>query len=347
MPTNSQSGFSIIELLLAAFLTVGLLGAIFAISNANQQIFVTESGVVELNQNARTAMDMLTRDLQTAGVGLTSGIGNLASLYYTQGANGAPDSVMMLNGDPFAPAADVDERAAGSATFFVRPPADLISTGNGANQLFTYVGYSGESVPIYLDYGNDPKRYIVYDDLNAMMFTLTSNGQTVGNGGTERIQLQHNPQGYLNPPSVFGTTIGTAEPNYASSKIAVLDSSVGYRVDTATRELQRTEDLVNWYTVARGVRDFQLSFRLVRRTATDAIEEFVSEVPGNGTDRSPAGETTSRADIHSVIVTIELETPGRDESSQHYRRVVHTFEVTPRNMNLLNNSNVRSGEDLE
>jgi hypothetical protein len=348
MKTNKQSGFSLLELLLAATLTVGLMGMIFAISNQNQSAFVTESGVVDMNQNVRTAMEMLTRDIQSGGMGLPVGVGSFPAVYYTQGAAGAPDTLMMLNGDPFAPTADLSSRAAGSAEFFLIPPPDVTISGSGSNQQFSYIGLDGEQELIYN--ASQPRAYIAYDGEHAMLFDITKDGQTTGNGAGLRIRLQHNPQGYLNPASVFGTPIGDGEPNYDSgqTKIALLDSAVGYKLDTVTNELLRTEDLTNWFPVARGIINFQVEFRVVRRTETNSIEEKVTENPGDGKDKSlPSGELTSRTEIHSIIIRIEAATPDVEPGNKHYRRVVHRFEVSPRNFNLVNNNNVRQGAEVE
>jgi hypothetical protein len=342
MKGNNESGFSLLELMMAAVLTVGLMGAVLALTSRNQQVFVTESSVVDMNQNVRTVADLLTRDIQSAGVGLPITYGNFASIFYINGANGASDSILMLNGDPFAPVADLDVRAAGSAEFFVSIPNDVTITGNGSNQSMTYLDRHGNATPIYLSYSSDPlkRRYIVYDESQAMIFDLTQNGILVGSGASERIKLQHNPQGYLNPPSIFGTVVGAGEPNYEKSKVAVLGSTLGYRLNTATRELERTEDLVNWYAVARGITNFQIQYRIILRNTSDTVEEKVTNNPGDGTDATGSGTLTSRRDIRSVIITIQGETPDLGRGDKGYRQVTHKFEVAPRNLNLVNNNNL-------
>jgi hypothetical protein len=342
MRANSESGFSLLELSVAALLTVGLMGLVLALASRNQQIFVTESGVVDMNQNIRTVADLLTRDVQSSGVGLPITYGNFASIFYIDGAKGEPDSILMLNGDPFAPVADLDERAAGSSEFFINIPNDVTITGNGANRSITYLDRNGNPTPIYLDYNTDPlkRRYIVYDESQAMIFDLTKNGQVVGSGASTRISLQHNPTGYLNPPSIFGTVVGAGEPNYEKSKIAVLGGTLGYRLNRTTGELERTEDLVSWYEVARGIIDFQVQYRVILRNTSDAVEEKVTDTPGDGTDTTSTGTLTSRRDIRSVIITIQAETPELSPGDRGYRRVTHKFEVAPRNLNLVNNNNL-------
>ncbi len=352
MRRNGESGFTLLELMVAALLTVGLIGVVMTLANKNQQVFVTEVGVVDMNQNMRTAIDLLTRDIQSAGVGLpVEAKGNFASIFYTDGEDGAPDGIMMINGDPFAPLADLSARAAGSAEFFLFPPA-VNAAGSGANQTFTYsyIDANGktQTKPIYRTFEQDPKKYIVYDEEQAMIFELTQNGQMTGDGNATRLKIEHNPQSFLNPPSVFGTVIGAGEPDYDSgrTKVAVLGNTVGYRLNRETRELERTEDMITWYPIARGIVNLQIRYRVVlRNTITNLIEEKVSDAPGDGLDATDTGFRTSRRDIHSVIIRITAETPDAQAHSPFYRRVTHIFEVAPRNLNLVRNNNLSAGEE--
>jgi hypothetical protein len=341
---EGESGFSLFELMIAVMLTVGLIGGIFAIANRNQQVFVTEAGVVDMNQGARDLIDLLTRDVQSAGVGLPVGVanGNFAAIFYKEGANGSPDSIMMINGDPFAPVADLASRDVGNVEFFLIPPPDVTMIGSGSSAMFTYTytDAKGNSVqkPIYRDSSVEKRIYLVYDETNAMMFTLTENGKMTGNGGGQRLELDYNQASYLNPPSIFGSPIGVGEPNYGNSHVGLLGTTVAYRLDTNTRELMRTEDLQNWYTVARGIIDLQIEYRVLNRLSPTAVEEKVTSTPGDGVDRMPSGQLSERKNIRAVIITIETETPDVPPTSPSYRRVTHRFEVAPRNLNLVNNN---------
>ena len=52
---NGEGGFSLIETAVAALLTVGLMGATFALLNQNQGVYVSESSVTDMHENVRTA----------------------------------------------------------------------------------------------------------------------------------------------------------------------------------------------------------------------------------------------------------------------------------------------------
>lgn len=343
MTPKNEKGFSLLELLVAAALTVGLIGGIFALANRNQQVFVTESGVTDLNQNVRTAVDLLTRDIQCAGMGLPVGVGNFAAIYYKNGASGAPDSILMLNGNPSAPVATFDSRSTANTEILLMVPSDVVRTGSGSSTTFSYTSYDKTTKSIYKTYSSDPRMYLIYDDTHSMLFPLRSNGIITGAGAGERLKLQYDGSKYTNPATLFGTAIGAGEPVYSSdTNVALIESTVAYKLDTTTRELLRSDDFQNWYAVARGIVNFQVQYRILRRTAGDVIEEKLTDTPGDGTDKAQSGELTSRGDIHSVIITIVAETTGVPANNPSYRRVTQKFEIAPRNLNLANNNNIRS-----
>lgn len=327
---NGESGFSLIEVMVAAMLTVGLMGAIFGLLNRNQQVFVTETGVTDMNQNIRTVVDLLTRDVQSAGMGLPSrNPGSFAAVFYTNGATNAPDKVMMVNGDPFAPTADVIDRDSANTKFLCSVPHDITVTGSGGSQQMTYLNSAGTATSIYRNFSTVAKSYIVYDDYRARVLTLTANGQVTGSGATTQLELSYNSSTYSNPANTFGSTLDTGEPDYTQSKMAMLGNLVAYRVNQTNRELERTEDLTNWYTVARGIVDFQVSYRVV--TGKDI----------NGNDIESVTDTPAdRTNIRSVTFTVVAETADLQPGDKSYRRAVQKFEVTPRNFNLLNNTNL-------
>ena len=69
-PRASESGFSLIELLVAMVITLIVSGAIFGLMTAGQNAFRREPELAERQQNIRLAMDLITRDIANAGSGL-------------------------------------------------------------------------------------------------------------------------------------------------------------------------------------------------------------------------------------------------------------------------------------
>jgi len=331
---DSQRGFTVLELTVAALLTVGLLGVTFALVNRNQEVFTSETNMTDLNQNVRVAMDLLTRDLQTAGMGLSCPSGSMAAIYYVDGASGAADGLLILNADPYAPSIDVDGAPVGT-TFTCTPTGDLTITGSGSSAQFTYLGANNATLNMFRSFSSSSKRYIVYDTTKARVMELTSNGSY--NAG--KVSLTYDSAKYANPPATFSTAMGgatvsdTGTPDYPNSRIAMLGTSVGYRVNANTNELERTEDLSNWYTVARGITNMQVRYRCITKDGFGATVETIETAPAD------------RGTMRAIEVTLYAETADLPPTAKGYRRVVQRFEVSPRNFNLLNNTNLSSDVD--
>ncbi len=249
----------------------------------------------------------------------------------------------MINGDPSAPFATVDTVSTSNTEMLLHVPADVKRNGSGSSIQFSYTSYDKKTKSIYKVHSSDPRMYLIYDETQAMLFPLRSNGVINGAGASERIKLQYDGSKFKSPAGLFGATIGLGEPDYSKGvNVAVVQSTVAYKLDPNTRELLRSEDFQNWYVVARGIIDFQVRYRILRRTKDGNIEEAITDAPGDGVDKGPSGELTSRRDIHSLVITISAETPDMSDNNPSYRRITQKFEVAPRNLNLANNNNIRS-----
>ncbi len=325
MNLKDENGFSLVELMMAAFLTVGVLGGIFAMMNRNQGVYIAESGSTDMNQNLRTATDFLTRDIQSAGVGLPRPNGSYSAIFHIDGASNSPDQLLLVNGDPFAPFNDGVKVNSSTYQVTLAPEVNKPNTTSPAYAYFTYRDlHTNQMRPVYRSFANDQRKYIIYDDNKAMVFSLTADATLSGN----QINLPHTAASDLNPPTAFGTTSDTGEPDYANAMVAVLDSLVAYRLDTTTGELLRTANLTNWYPIARGIKDIQIKYRIITPGAGGVPVETIETAPA------------VRRNIRSVIITIRAETPDLQSSDKGYREAVTEFEVAPRNLNLLRNNNL-------
>ena len=65
----NERGISLIEMTLAAALTIGVMAAVFAMTHSADGAFATEPEVADVQQRFRVAVDALTRELGTAGAG--------------------------------------------------------------------------------------------------------------------------------------------------------------------------------------------------------------------------------------------------------------------------------------
>jgi type II secretory pathway pseudopilin PulG len=320
--TNNERGFSLIELSVAVLLTVGLMAVVFSLMSQNQQIFARESNVTDLNQNIRSVVDLLTQDIQSAGMGLPRSKGSFASIFYTNGTSTTADKLMIVNGNPWAPTAGIslyDDSNPADRKLFCTAPVGVTADGSG---LLSYME-KGVAKPIYR--ASSTVYYICYDDSKVRRFTLSNNGTIAGG----ILTLRYTSSSWVNTPSTFGSPVDTGEPDRDGGSISLLANLISYRVNATTRELERTEDLVNYEPVARGILNIQFRFRTIAVTG-GVIDEVTVDAP------------TDRDNIRSVIVTITAETPDYLPGDKNYRLVTHRFEVAPRNFNLIGNTNLSS-----
>lgn len=309
-------------------LTVGMMGAIFSLVNRNQQVFLSESSTTDMNENVRTVVDLITRDVQSAGMGLPRANGSFAAIYYVNGASGVSDQIMIVNGDPYAPDVVITSNDSANNQFLCVAPSEVTVTGSGGSTAMTYKA-NGVTKNIYQSYANDPRLYICYDDKLAKVFQISANAQI---NGALQLQVKYNTAVFWSPAATFGSAIDTGNPNYLAAKLCMLSSLVAYRRNAATHEIERTEDLVNWYAVARGIVDMQIQYFTV--TAANP--------PDLGTlEDSPL----NRRNIRAATITIIAETADLPAVSRNYRRVVIQFQATPRNFNLMNNTSLSSNTE--
>jgi len=64
---ESDRGFTLIELLIAMAVGLVLLGAMYGVFTMHNKTFGTQEQIAEMQQSARAAMDMMTREIRMAG----------------------------------------------------------------------------------------------------------------------------------------------------------------------------------------------------------------------------------------------------------------------------------------
>lgn len=98
---KQPQGFSIpeiaVSLLVCSFVSLSALH----IFRADQKIFVEQEEVVDMQQNARIAMDQLIKDIRVAGMGVPSGgvasdVGHLFPVIPGNGGGNIPDTITLL-----------------------------------------------------------------------------------------------------------------------------------------------------------------------------------------------------------------------------------------------------------
>jgi type IV pilus assembly protein PilW len=302
---HAQSGFTIVELLTVMVLASLLVGGALEVLNRQRATARVESLRVDLQQNARYAIDMLTRELQQAGQSLdaTSEFGPVAT---TNGASSQADTLYVLFG----------EQGAVVHT--------LIAPGSSPNK-----------IKIKTTCG-DP-----VNDIVAGNMLYIASGSSRGIARAESVSLSSNGTSCSGKPAT--TVTGTLTVTYSvvdgqnhggifkgnNAGAALLKANVvAYYIDRSNPSnprLVRATDYANgaWVgsPVADNVSDLQITLGFTNGT-TAAVANSADADPENDYD-----------DVNTVRVDLKVSARRTDKDlkkGQSYERT-YTMTVTPRN----------------
>ena len=114
-PKNKESGFTLVELLIAMTIGLIILGALSSTFLMQRKIYDVQEQIVEMVQTARAAMDMMTREIRMAGYDPTglagAGIVSVATdkIYITMDITGGESDGIDNDGDGNVDEADEDK----------------------------------------------------------------------------------------------------------------------------------------------------------------------------------------------------------------------------------------------
>lgn len=104
----NDKGFTLVELMISVLITGLILGGVFGIYNAQHKTYQTQGQVAGMQQNLRSAMYFMERDLRPAGLDVPDASGNktglfgIASIAYLDGIGVAVDQTLNANTINFA-----------------------------------------------------------------------------------------------------------------------------------------------------------------------------------------------------------------------------------------------------
>jgi prepilin-type N-terminal cleavage/methylation domain-containing protein len=87
---SNQRGFTLAELLVAASVLGLLMAGVFVLQRGGQEAYLLGSNRVETQQNARVALDLMTRELRTAAPGTAPQTASISTLASCTSTNGVP-----------------------------------------------------------------------------------------------------------------------------------------------------------------------------------------------------------------------------------------------------------------
>jgi type II secretory pathway pseudopilin PulG len=324
MKSHAQ-GFSILEMLVAMSITIGLTGTLFYFFKQSQDAFVVESAKTEMNQNFRAALDLMSRDIQAAGAGIPMFLGPIASK--DGGGTNAnpslnpPDAILVLFGNssvtpvPVKAEASYPAPASAASTIYTDIPTTAFAPGN-------YILYTVAQAQTQAANMTDSAEFALFNLPSSSAITnLTSSGTVIGR--------QLTPTAFSLAPSGDATYWDhtMSFPSSSSLRVVPLDEVIEYMVDTTAMELRRNRNRAGWVAVARGISNLQIRYQV------EAFDEATESYSTSWVNEVNQAATNNRALIRSVEITLFSRTQmagAGDGQGQRY--VSQTLEVTPRNL---------------
>lgn len=324
---TQEQGFSILEMLVAMSITVGLTGTLFYFFKQSQDAFVVESARTEMNQNFRAALDLMARDVQAAGAGIPQFLGPIAGKdgggTNTDPSLNPPDTLLLLYGNANVTPVSIKATSTypaptGTASpIYTDIPTTAFATGN-------YLLYTVAQSQVQAADISDCAEFSLFNIANSTDITTISSSGTV-------IGRRVNPTVFSINPSTDATywnfTMGF--PSSTSLSVVPLDEVIEYMVDTTSSELRRNRNRSGWVAVARGIYNFQLRYQI---EAYDSINDVFTT---SWVDQVNQSSSNNRALIRSVEITLFGRTQMTGSGDrQGQRSISQTLEVAPRNLNL-------------
>jgi prepilin-type N-terminal cleavage/methylation domain-containing protein len=274
---RTDRGFSLIEITIAVALTLIVMAGVFGLLQRGQASFRREPEITDLNQSARNGLDMMARDLTLAGYKTPA----TTAILWANGGGLNPDQITIVYSDPDVPTAEpVKCGGAGGGGGQAGGGGGQGGGGQGGGGPCNTIGQSSvlnvdpNTMDPRLD---DPTQaykngQILFafetadcngdGQIGMIPFQLTQPPRMTNAGGTDTLNLNHNPSGNagLNPPGGFN---GEVHPDCA---IIGVFRVIQYRVNplppTPNPNLERRDlSLAEpWIAVSRNIENLQIQY---------------------------------------------------------------------------------------
>lgn len=277
----SQSGFSLIELIVAVAVTMVVTGAVYGLMAGGNNAFRREPELTDRQQNARVAVEMMQKDISNAGV-------NMGPFFqsFSRGLNAAgrvtgptglvADHLEVFGNDgtcPDAPALPAINPVTGKACSGSSCP----TSGSNFNARGPIPDCYSEEALVLVIYSNGAAKWGLGHNIHAKDFKLNfpSGQQPTGsqiNGPSELAEWANGdgttPQA-LSPLNMVRYEVGFDPPSaaaVANVSVPSLYRSVTGGRDPADGAFVSPDSAANvtkgrWQLLARGVEDLQVQYR--------------------------------------------------------------------------------------
>jgi prepilin-type N-terminal cleavage/methylation domain-containing protein len=178
MRKHEESGFSLVELVVAMLITLIISGAIYALIGSGSNMFRREPAISERQQNIRIAMEMLSRDAEAAVTYIPS------NDTVVGGANGPTDTVTIA-----LPRNDCAAVPLTPGTFTVASSPGAFPACVGTHGMVVVHYRDGTALPAWMVNANSHSTTATFGSTSAAEVALngTVTGSQAANGGADAV----------------------------------------------------------------------------------------------------------------------------------------------------------------
>lgn len=231
---GTPRGFTLLELLLATVIGVAMIGVALSLVISNRRVYELDQARTQLNQNLRSAMDVVGIDLRQAGERLTIDFPALAIL---NGTGSNPDTLIIRRNrvDRVLAVCTAISRGTASSVVVALPagtpnrPQGCPDPASVASSLTTWENYrtahqsQDGSVQAYIyDAGNQRGEFFAYTGVSNGDTLRRSGGSWQENypAGTSRVYILEERRYSLDPATrLLGLSINGAAPQGVATNI--------------------------------------------------------------------------------------------------------------------------------
>ncbi len=98
----AERGFTLVEVMIALLLTLTVMASVFGLLHRGSESFRREPEISDLNQSARSGVDMISRDLIMAGFKTPAH----SAILWSDGGLINPDEITVIFADPDVPTSE-------------------------------------------------------------------------------------------------------------------------------------------------------------------------------------------------------------------------------------------------
>ncbi len=262
-------GFSLIEVMISVLITLVVMAAVFLLLQRGQRSFHREPEVADMQQNARSGLDRINRDLLMAGYKTPPAM----AVLWDDGGGITPDSITIVFADPDVPTASPITGAAAStiensSTLFLDTSTLDPSPGDPNNSYAQ--GMTLMAIETADCNGDGQIGFHIFETTQQSQCTSaggpggppSGGGPTGGGGACDTLMVNHNPSAMsgLNTPGGFNGTV------QADCAIVGFFRVIQYRINppppAENPSLERRDMSINepWSPVANNIENLQFRY---------------------------------------------------------------------------------------